>query len=71
MVERGELVAAQREIEGLKGHILRIEADLAKEQAEAERVKANLAQALDENRKLKEVIASYDSATVKEREEHL
>ena len=39
MVERGELVAAQREIEGLKGHILRIEADLAKERAEAERVK--------------------------------
>ena len=55
----------------MKGHILRIERDLAKERAEAERVKADLAQALDENRKLKEIIASYEGATAKEREEHL
>ena len=45
-----------------KNHILHIE---------AERVKADLAQALDENRKLKEIIASYEGATAKEREEHL
>ena len=56
----------------MKGHILRIERDLAKERAEAERVKADLAQALDENRKLKEIVASYEGATTaKEREEHL
>ena len=71
LIDRKDLVAAQQEIEGVKGHILRIERDLAKERAEAERVKADLAQALDENRKLKEVIASYDGATAKEREEHL
>ena len=61
----------EKDIEGVKGHILRIERDLAKERAEAERVKADLAQALDENRKLKEIIASYEGATAKEREEHL
>ena len=66
LIDRKDLVAAQQEIEGVKGHILRIERDLAKERAEAERVKADLAQALDENRKLKEVIASYEGATVKE-----
>ena len=49
LIDRKDLVAAQQEIEGVKGHILRIETDLAKEQAEAERVKANLAQALDES----------------------
>ena len=71
MVEVDELVAAQREIEGLKGYILRAETDVAKERTQVERLTRDLAQALDENRKLKEVIASYDSATVKEREEHL
>ena len=71
LINRKDLVAAQQEIEGVKGHILRIERDLAKERAEAERVKADLAQALDENRKLKEIIASYEGATAKEREEHL
>ena len=49
LIDRKDLVVAQQEIEGVKGHILRIETDLAKEQAEAERVKANLAQALDES----------------------
>ena len=71
MVERSELVAAQREIEGLKGYILRAETDLAKERTEVKRLTHDLAQALDENRKLKEVIASYEGATKKEKEEHL
>ena len=71
LIDRKDLVAAQQEIEGVKGHILRIETDLAKEQAEAERVKANLAQALEENRRLKEIVARYEGATAKEREEHL
>ena len=71
MIPRSELTAAQREVGRVKDHALHIESDLAKERAEAERVKADLAQALDENRKLKEVIASYDGATAKEREEHL
>lgn len=53
MVEHKELIAAQREIKGLK-------ADLAKERIEAERVKAELAQALEENRRLKELIALKD-----------
>ena len=52
LIHRKDLVAAQQEIEGVKGHILRIERDLA--------------QALEENRRLKEVIASYDGATAKE-----
>ena len=49
LIDRKDLVAAQQEIEGVKGHILRIERDLAKERAEAERVKADLVQALDES----------------------
>ena len=72
MVERGELVAAQREIEGLKGYILRAEADVAKQRTQVKRLTRDLAQALDENRKLKEIVASYEGATTaKEREEHL
>ena len=60
LIDRKDLVAAQQEIEGVKGHILRIERDLAKEraEAEAERVKADLAQALEENRRLKEMVAT-------------
>ena len=58
MIPRSELTAAQREIGRVKDHALHIEADLAKERAEAERVKANLAQALDENRRLKEMVAT-------------
>ena len=68
MVEVDELVAAQREIEGLKGYILRAETDVAKERTQVERLTRDLAQALDENRKLKELVASYEGATVKERE---
>ena len=60
MVERKELVKAQREIEGLKDQLLRTEADLAKERAGGERVKADLAQALEENRRLKEIVASKE-----------
>ena len=59
MVERGELVAAQREIEGLKGYILRAEADVAKERTQVECLTRDLAQVLDENRKLKEIIDSH------------
>ena len=66
MVERGEMVAAQREIEGLKGYILRAEADVAKERTQVGRLTRDLAQVLDENRKLKELVASYEGATVKE-----
>ena len=65
MVERKELVKAQQEVEGLKGHILRAEADLAKERTEVERLTRNLAQALDENRRLKEIVASYEGTTIK------
>ena len=49
MIPRSELTAAQREIGRVKDHALHIESDLAKERAEAERVKADLAQALDES----------------------
>ena len=66
MVEVDELVAAQREIEGLKGYILRAEADVAKERTQVERLTRDLAQALAENRKLKELVASYEGVTIKE-----
>ena len=51
----------------MKGYILRAEADVAKERTQVERLTRNLAQALDENRKLKELVASYKGATKKER----
>ena len=63
MIPRSELTAAQREIGRLKDHVLHIEADLAKERAEAERAKADLAQAQEEIRRLREIVASYESAT--------
>ena len=47
---------------------MRAEADVAKERTQVKRLTHDLAQALDENRKLKELIASYEGATVKERE---
>ena len=47
---------------------LRIERDLAKERTQVERLTRDLAQVLDENRKLKELVTSYEGATVKERE---
>ena len=63
MIPRSELTAAQREIGRLKDHALHIESDLAKERAEAERVKEKLAQAQEEIRRLREIVASYESAT--------
>ena len=45
-----------------KNHILHIE---------AERVKAELVQELEENRRLKALVASYEGVTAKERKEHL
>ena len=59
MIPRSELTAAQREIGRLKDHVLYIEADLAKERAEAERVKEKLAQEQEEIRRLREIVASY------------
>ena len=43
MIPRSELTAAQREIGRVKDHALHIESDLAKERAEAARVKEKLA----------------------------
>ena len=63
MIPRSELTAAQREIGRLKDHVLHIEADLSKERVEAERVKEKLAQAQEEIRRLREIVASYESAT--------
>ena len=63
MIPRSELTAAQREIGRLKDHALHIESDLAKERAEADRAKADLAQAQEEIRRLREIVASYESAT--------
>ena len=59
MIPRSELTAAQREIGRLKDHVLHIEADLAKHRAEADRAKADLAQAQEEIRRLREIVASY------------
>ena len=59
MIPRSELTAAQREIGRVKDHVLHIESDLAKERAEAERVKEKLAEAQEEIRRLREIVASY------------
>ena len=53
MIPRSELTAAQREIGRVKDHALHIESDLAKERAEAARVKEKLAQAQEEIRREK------------------
>ena len=50
MIPRSELTAAQREIGRVKDHVLYIEAD---------RAKADLAQAQEEIRRLRKIVASY------------
>ena len=44
---------------GLKGHVSLVEADLAKERTEVKRLETRLTSALDENEKLKAIVARY------------
>ena len=50
----------------MRHYVSMVKSDVAKERTQVERLTRDLAQALDENRKLKELVASYEGATIKE-----